>query len=393
MFRYSNFQPLNCLLSISSLWIIDTDLFNSPWSPKSGVSVLALAAIVVPITYGCYKLYWSEPVRFTSKTSNVEELDPEVVKDRTEQWSEEAAINPAFPPGQGPEGSTPDGSHLAPTNQSNKSVASTDDGSRISTNNSGIKDSALEFNWLTETGVSFADVGGMEALKDELRRDVITPLSNREQAEDLGVTAPNIVFYGPPGTGKTYLAKALATELGLPVALLSGADIQSKWINESASTVKTLFAEAREVASQGGGAVIFIDEVDSVLNQRAGSGNAHEEDTKVVNEFLGSLEDTGDHNIVFIGATNRIDALDSAGIRSGRVDKKIEIGKPDIAAREAILRAQLTDRRHSISGAEIAELAAVTDDAVAADLEVLIDNAAKNVLARGGTVIQPRDIG
>jgi SpoVK/Ycf46/Vps4 family AAA+-type ATPase len=250
----------------------------------------------------------------------------------------------------------------------------------------------MEFNWTTETEVDFSDIGGMSDLKAGLQTEIIKPLENPVRAEELGVAAPNVIFHGPPGTGKTFTAEALATELGLPFAKLSGADIQSKWINESASTVNNLFSEAKKMAAREGGAVVFLDELDSVLKARSGSGSSHEEDNKVVNEFLGHLQETKDHNIVFIGATNRVDALDEAGIRSGRIDLKIEVGKPDVQAREEILRAQLADREHDIPDNGIEELAQATDGAVAADLELLINRAAKNVLTRDGDVIQWSDV-
>jgi SpoVK/Ycf46/Vps4 family AAA+-type ATPase len=231
----------------------------------------------------------------------------------------------------------------------------------------------------------------MDDLKAKLRAEIIHPMENPEKAEELGVASPNVIFYGPPGTGKTFTAEALATELGLPFAKLSGADVQSKWINESASTVNNLFSEAREMAVREGGAVVFLDELDSVLKNRSGSGSSHEEDNKVVNEFLNHLEDTKDHGIVFVGATNRLAALDDAGIRSGRIDLKIEVGKPDVGAREEILRAQLADREHDIPDSGIQELAQATEGAVAADLELLVNRAAKNVLTRGGDVIQWSD--
>jgi SpoVK/Ycf46/Vps4 family AAA+-type ATPase len=349
--------------------------------------------VAVGTSIAYYIIYVSEAGRPVTKTDDTEGLDSETVKARTEKWSDEAMLNPAFPSGQGPGEANSDDGNLDSASEFETPAANTEAGLDASKDRSGLKESGFEFRWLTETGVRFADIGGMDALKQELLRDVITPLGNPEKANELGVTAPNIVFHGPPGTGKTYFAKALATELDLPVALLSGADIQSKWINESASTVSALFSEAQEVASSEGGAVVFIDEVDSVLKQRAGRGNAHEEDTKVVNEFLGCLEETGEHNIVFIGATNRLGALDNAGVRSGRIDKKIQIGKPDQAAREAIIRAQLNRRRHDISDSEIKELAAGTDDAVAADLKALIERAAKKTLVRGGTVVRSRDLG
>ncbi|MFC7028507.1 AAA family ATPase [Halomicroarcula sp. GCM10025710] len=74
---------------------------------------------------------------------------------------------------------------------------------------------------------------------------------------------------------------------------------------------------------------MFLDELDAVLKQRSGAGQSHEEDNKVVAEFLNHLQETSEHYILFIGATNRLEALDDAGVRSGRIDKKVQIGKPD----------------------------------------------------------------
>jgi SpoVK/Ycf46/Vps4 family AAA+-type ATPase len=248
-----------------------------------------------------------------------------------------------------------------------------------------------EYDWQSTTGVSFDDVGGMTETKWELQRETILPFANHEAAEKLGVAPSNLLFHGPPGTGKTHLAKALATELGLPAAILTGSAINSKWINESAEQVRTLFNEAHEIAAAEGGAVIFVDEIDSVLKQRTGAGSSHAEDAKVVNEFLNHLENTGDE-IVFVGATNRLDSLDAAAIRAGRIDYKIEIGKPNRRTRKAILRAQLDSRSHDIPDEIIRKIATETEDYVAADLEQIVDKAAKQALQSDDNKIRPRNI-
>jgi SpoVK/Ycf46/Vps4 family AAA+-type ATPase len=353
--------------------VISTGSLGDVLQLQTGAATVALTVLVTTLSYGCYKLSQSVSVPTTTRTGDTERLDPEVVKQRTERWSDEATNALGFPPDQKPNRDSQPARPSEPTS-------------------SGIDLPEMEFAWQSETDVSFEDILGMETVKHDLRAEVIKPLDNPEKAEKLGVAAPNIVFHGPPGTGKTFTAKALATELGLPFASLSGADIQSKWINESASKVNDLFNEAREVAAREGGAVVFLDELDSVLKDRSGTESAHEEDNKVVNEFLNHLEDTKDHNVVFIGATNRLDALDQAGIRSGRIDLKIHVGKPDREARKAILRAKLAEREHTLSEDDIADLAAATDGAVAADLEQLVNRAAKNVLLRDGDTIHRSDI-
>lgn len=240
----------------------------------------------------------------------------------------------------------------------------------------------LEYDWAHTTGVSFDDVGGMYDLKRNLYLEVIKPFEEVERARNLGIRPPNILFHGPPGTGKTFMAEALAGELQLPFVKLSGSDITTKWINESSTKINRLFTEAKAVANSEGGAIIFIDELDSILKDRSANSESHNEDTKVVNELLNHLEDSNTYGVIFIGATNRPDALDQAGTRSGRIDKKVEIGKPDIEARKEILAKLLEPRNHTISIDHIHDIAEKTDGFVASDLKLLIQNAATNVFAR-----------
>lgn len=234
-----------------------------------------------------------------------------------------------------------------------------------------------QFDWMTETNVTMDEVGGMEDIKEELRQDVIKPMrDDPERAERFDIPLPNVLLYGPPGTGKTYLAKALATELEFPFVNLSGSDVTSKWVNESSERVAQLFDEAENIAGSVGGAVIFLDELDAVLPERQMDSN--EEDRKVVNEFLSHLQESARRRVLFIGATNKRDDLDSAAVRSGRIDKEILVGEPDHKARVEIFKAQLDSRPHSLSENELEELAAATEGVVAADIETIVNQAARN---------------
>lgn len=308
---------------------------------------------------------------FTSEPDPGPDLDPEYVE------SQRVRIAPE--PATSQETTAPDDSTTSPDAGSESPGAadsnpSPQDGVAADGPTAGPRED-FEFDWQHETGVSLADVGGMFDLKSALRRDVIRPLTtDREKAEALDIAAPNLLFYGPPGTGKTYLARALATELGLPFVQLSGADIQTKWINESPQKVKTLFSEAQQLASAEGGAVIFLDELDAVLRERTGA-TGHGEDQKVVNEFLNQLQDTDEHGVLFIGATNRRDDLDKAVTRSGRIDREFEIGLPDAKARKGILEAQLQDLSHQLSEQEFEVAAWETDGLSAADLAGLVEDA------------------
>lgn len=345
------------------------------WSTTTGItppweSIVAAAIVVAPSAYAYYLLWRPEDLIRTSSVTNESTLEPEFVRDKTAQWSDEETKRQ----------STPKTTVTQRQLQSNDTESEPQKKQRCD-QNQGVDFAELEFDWTTDTGTNFDDVGGMDELKAELKRDVIKPLTtHREKAEELGISPTNLIFYGPPGTGKTYLAEALATELDLPFVKLSGADMQSKWINESAQKVNALFEEARKIAEQDDGVVIFLDELDSVLKSRAEAGNAHEEDNKVVNEFLSQLEDTTDQGIVFIGATNRLESLDGAAIRSGRIDRKIRIGMPDFEARRSILQAQLRDRPHNLTKEQVKAIAEHTDGMTAADLAGLVEDAARNSL-------------
>ena len=354
--------------AILAYLIIKMSGMNPSWE-----SIAALVVIAAPAVYASYYLWRREKSLIPSLAPGYRENhDPQFVRDRTAQWDSNQS------------------DHRQPTTEASTGGMSPDEVRpeyRRDTQSAQATSSdltALEFDWTVNSDTEFADVGGMGDVKTELERDVIKPLTtHREKAETLGITPSNIIFHGPPGTGKTYIAKAMATEVGLPFANVSGADIQSKWINESSQKVKEMFEEAESVAAQAGGAVVFLDELDSVLKNR-GAGQSHEEDTKVVNEFLNHLEHTDEHDIVFIGATNRLEALDAAGIRSGRIDKKIHIGMPDSETRTAILKAQLADRPHHLSEDHIRTTADRTEGMTAADLTSLVETAARNSLYRSG---------
>ncbi len=356
------------------------------WSANTGdptvESIVAAVLVLVPSAYASYRLWQPTGSDQDPSMTKGDEFEPEFARDKTAQWDSEQAQHQSAPQTLELQRQL----HSDHTERESQQKRRTD-------RKQGVDLSETEFDWAADTSVSFEDVGGMDGLKTELERDVIKPLTtHREKAEELGITPTNIIFHGPPGTGKTFMAQALATELGLPFAKLSGADVQSKWINESSQKVKELFEEAEAVAEEAGGAVVFLDELDSVLKNR-GAGQAHEEDTKVVNEFLNRLENTDEHNIVFIGATNRLESLDEAGVRSGRIDKKIHIGMPGCESRASILKAQLADRPHCLTEDQIRTIAEQTDGMTAADLTSLVEDAARNSLfGRGDDKITQDDI-
>ncbi|MEM0204116.1 MAG: CDC48 family AAA ATPase [Archaeoglobaceae archaeon] len=183
-------------------------------------------------------------------------------------------------------------------------------------------------------GVTYEDIGG---LKDELQkvREIIElPLKHPELFEKLGIEPPKgVLLYGPPGTGKTLIAKAVANEIGASFFTINGPEIMSKFYGESEQRLREIFEEAKQNAPS----IIFIDEIDSIAPKR--EEVTGEVERRVVAQLLtlmDGLEERG--QVIVIGATNRIDAVDPALRRPGRFDREIEIGVPDREGRFEILQ-------------------------------------------------------
>ena len=251
----------------------------------------------------------------------------------------------------------------------------------------------FEYDWQDPPTLKFDDVGGMYPVKEELRSQIITPLKgDSEKYEAFGISVPNLLLYGPPGTGKTYLAQALAGELGYPYVKLSAGDILSQWINESGQKVNQLFREAEHIGNRHGHAIVFIDEIDALLADR-GLDNQHSENKKVVNEFLNYLEGTTERDTLVIGATNNYDELDKAATRSGRIDKKIHIPLPDQIARIQIFKAQLANRpTRQFDDEDLAKLAQPLDGMNGADIESIVEAAARHTIERDADRITYSDL-
>jgi transitional endoplasmic reticulum ATPase len=221
--------------------------------------------------------------------------------------------------------------------------------------------------------VSWTDVGGLEDVKRTLREVAELPLIRPDVFARLGIKpARGILLYGPPGTGKTMLAKAVANEANANFISLKGSEILSKWYGESEKRIEELFRRARQVAP----AILFFDEIDSLVPAR-GQGSTEPQVTgRIVNQFLAEMDGFEDlKGVVVIGATNRPDIVDSALLRPGRFDELVFVPVPDLASREAILRTAI---RGVPVGAnvDVVELARKTERFTGADIVALVKKAA-----------------
>jgi transitional endoplasmic reticulum ATPase len=190
--------------------------------------------------------------------------------------------------------------------------------------------------------IRFDDIAGLDDVKEQIRVKMILPFTHPEKAKKYRVkSGGGILLYGPPGTGKTMIAKAVACELDATFFAIAPAEILNKWVGESEKNIRKLFEAARAAAK----AVVFIDEVESLIPKRrdAEAGGVM---ARVVPQILSELdgfEAREGQNVMFMGATNEPWNIDYAMLRPGRLDEKVYVGLPDPAARRKILELNLKD--------------------------------------------------
>ena len=235
-----------------------------------------------------------------------------------------------------------------------------------------IQPSALREVVLEVPNVKWTDIGGLEAVKQELMEAVEWPLKYPEVFKRLGIRPPRgILLYGPPGTGKTLLAKAVATESQANFISVKGPEVLSKWVGESEKAVREIFRKARETAP----CIIFFDELDSIAPRRGFHTDAGVTD-RIVNQLLTEMDGIQSlKGVVILGATNRPDILDPALLRPGRFDRVLYVPPPDKAARLAIFKIH-TREMPLDEDVDLDILASVTEGYTGADIEAVVREAA-----------------
>ena len=219
--------------------------------------------------------------------------------------------------------------------------------------------------------VTWADIGGLEEAKRDLKEAVEMPLKEPEIFKRLGIRPPKgILLYGPPGTGKTLLAKAVANESEANFITIKGPEVMSKWVGESEKAVRQIFKKAKQVAPS----IVFLDEIDSIAPTRGWRSDSGVTE-RIVNQLLTSIDGLETmEGVVVIAATNRPDILDRALLRAGRFDRLVLIPAPDKKARLEILK--IHTRNMPLKNVDLEELAGRLDGYAGADIENLCREAA-----------------
>ena len=242
-----------------------------------------------------------------------------------------------------------------------------------------VRPSALREVQVQIPDVNWDDVGGLDELKDELREAVEWPVKHKEAYDYVDVEAPKgVLLHGPPGTGKTLIAKALAKMTESNFISIKGPELLSKWVGESEKGVREIFRKARQAAP----CIIFLDEVDALVPRRgSGSSDSHVTEN-IVSQILTEIDGLEElHNVLIIGATNRLDIVDEALLRPGRFDRIIEVGNPDSKGRKNIFEIH-TKKKPLENNVDIKKLVEITNGFSGAEIAAITNRAALVALKR-----------
>ena len=227
--------------------------------------------------------------------------------------------------------------------------------------------------------VSWDDVGGLDALKEELREAVEWPIKHKEAFDYVNVETPKgILLHGPPGTGKTLIAKALAKMTESNFISIKGPELLSKWVGESEKGVREIFRKARQAAP----CIIFLDEIDALVPRRGSGGSESHATESVVSQILTEIDGLEElQNVLIVGATNRLDIVDEALLRPGRFDRIIEVSNPDSKGRQHIFRIH-TKKKPLANDVNVTKLVELTNGFSGAEIGAVANRAAITALKR-----------
>lgn len=252
----------------------------------------------------------------------------------------------------------------------------------IQNSKNSIDDISVEFTSMN-SNIRFDDIAGIKEVKEDLL-EIIDYLKNPSKYQAMGIHLPKgVLLVGPPGVGKTMIAKAIAGEANVPFFYQSGSSFAQIYVGVGAKRVRELFYKAKANAPS----IIFIDEVDAVGKARGGNRNDERETT--LNQLLTEMDGFEDSKgIIVVGATNRIEILDSALLRAGRFDRRIYIDLPDFEERLKIIELYLKDKNHSV---DIYEIARQTVGFSGASIASLVNEASLNALRKNSKTITNDD--
>jgi len=236
-----------------------------------------------------------------------------------------------------------------------------------------VEPSAIREVFVEVPDVKWNDVGGLEDIKEALKETVEWPLKYADLFKSADTNPPKgIILHGLPGTGKTYLAKALASESGVNFISVKGPQILSRYIGESEKGVRELF----RMAKQASPCILFLDEIDSLTPRRSSDGSGSGVIERVIGQFLTEMDGIEDlKGVIVLAATNRIDLIDPALLRSGRFDLIFELPLPDVETRTKIFEIH-TRSKNLGKGVKLNGLALAAENLTGSDIEFVCRKAA-----------------